>query len=167
MYALSGYEEQQYLIGLAVQPVDCYSAPRLFRNIAGCSDTLNDTVSACILPSISLAGENQCGRPKTDNAVDPFGLAFQTQEGTAKRALNIGRRMQMLSLFPVTDSALMGRSGFGGSEISQPGLHKSRSPPDICWEVAVFNPVKGHCSGVLLTNRHVLTAAHCVTEYVQ
>jgi Trypsin len=73
--------------------------------------------------------------------------------------------MQMLSSFPVSDKALLGRSGFAASEISQPGLHLIQEAQlDICWEVAVSNPEKGHCSGVLLTSQHVLTAAHCVTE---
>ena len=75
--------------------------------------------------------------------------------------------MQMLSSFPVAD-AVLGRSGsdFGNSETFQPGLHVSHDPEglDICWTVAVFNPNKGHCSGVLLSSRFVLTAAHCATE---
>ncbi|OQV25895.1 hypothetical protein BV898_00039 [Hypsibius exemplaris] len=163
------YDQQKhFLIGLSVQPVDCYSAPRLFRNIVGCYDSLGEISTTCALPRISLAGRSNCGRPKTNATADLFGLAFQTASGNSQRALNVARRMQMQSTFPVSDNS-MGRSEseFGNSEISNPGLHSVHNSMglDICWAVAIFNPSKGHCSGVLMSARHILTAAHCATEH--
>ncbi|GAU91594.1 hypothetical protein RvY_03820-2 [Ramazzottius varieornatus] len=160
-----GEHGHHFLVGLSIQPQDCYSAPRLFRNVIGCHDGIDDPDMACPLPQLTPPGFGTCGSPGS-NHTDPFGLAFQTSMGKAQRALNVGRRMQMVSSFPVSDAALMGRSAFAESQISNPGLHFQYDALAICWEVAVVDPSRGHCSGALISSRHVLTAAHCLTELV-
>lgn len=90
-------------------------------------------------------------------------LHSQTARGSRLRHQRTARRMQDVSGAFLPAAVQTGPSEFSATETPKRARDVIQNS-SVCWAVAVYDTAKGHCSGILVTSQHVLTAAHCVTE---